>query len=374
MDICEIKDWFDDFSPGPLFIAGPCSVESRSQVMDIATTLKQSCAPSLFRGGIWKPRTRPGTFSGVGLRGLKWLKEVKKETGIRVVVEVANPVHLEACLKEDIDVVWIGARTVSNPFSVQEISEALKGVDIPVLVKNPLNPDVDLWLGAIERINNAGIKRMAAVHRGFAPFERTRYRNMPKWEIPIELRRREKKLPVICDPSHMAGNSDLVPELSQKAMDLNMDGLMIEVHNNPPSALSDNKQQLSPGSYCSMMNNLVIRKSSPDDSGFTNQLDELRNQIDSVDNQLIELLARRMEVIDMISDYKFNNNIAVLQMERWLEILDTRLDQAELSGLDKDFTERYLKLLHQESIRKQTLKMKDLKKEANGSGDNSPDE
>lgn len=368
-----MNDWFEDFGTGPVFIAGPCSAESEEQVLGTALSLKNSCKPLLFRAGIWKPRTRPGSFSGVGAKGLQWMAKVKKQTGMRLTVEAASPRHVEACLKAGIDVVWLGARTVSNPFSVQEIAESLRGVDIPVLVKNPLHPDIDLWIGAIERVNSAGIQKLAAVHRGFSPFERTRYRNMPKWEIPIELRRRIKDIPVLCDPSHIAGDSSLIADLAQRAMDLNMDGLMIEVHHDPPAALSDSKQQLSPVEYCDIIQNLVIRRSKPEDPGFLDYLDELRNQVDSVDNQLIELLARRLEIVDMIGEYKYENNVAVLQMDRWLEILNTRLKQAGASGLDRSFMEKYLKLIHQESIRRQTVIMQRLKEEKKGSGDNGPD-
>jgi len=281
---------------------------------------------------------------------------------------------VEACLKAGIDVLWLGARTVSNPFSVQEIAESLSGVDIPIMVKNPLNPDIDLWMGAIERVSSAGINKLAAVHRGFSPFERTKYRNMPKWEIAIELRRRIKDIPLICDPSHIAGDFTLVPGLAQKAMDLNMDGLMVEVHHDPSSALSDKRQQLLPGDYCKLLNNLVIRKAKPEDKGFLDQLEELRNQVDSVDHQLIELLSRRLEIIDLIGDYKYRNNVAILQMDRWLDILNTRLKQADSLGLDHNFTEKYLKLLHQESIRLQTEIMERMKNNGADSADDGPDD
>jgi len=374
MKIVPLKDWFDEFEDGPLMIVGPCSAESEEQILRTAEAVVEYCTPGVLRAGIWKPRTRPGTFSGVGSRGLGWMKKAKEKTGMRIAVEVASPRHLEACLNAGIDIIWLGARTVSNPFSVQEISEALKGVDIPVLVKNPLNPDIDLWMGAIERVSNAGISKIAAVHRGFSPFEQTRYRNMPKWEIPIELRRRIKDIPVICDPSHISGDSRMVPELAQKAMDLNMDGLMVEVHYKPKEALSDSNQQLSPAEYCRMMNELEIRCSKPEDVGFINNLEELRNQVDSVDHQIIELLARRLEIVDLIGQYKARNNVAVLQMDRWLEILNTRLEQAGLAGLDDSFTERYLKLMHQESIRRQTIIMQDGSEKKGKSADDSPDD
>lgn len=374
MAFYNLNEWFDDLKPGPVNIAGPCSAESEEQLLQTALSLSGPCRPAFFRAGLWKPRTRPGSFSGVGSKGLKWMMKVKEQSGMRVIVEAASTRHIDLCLKAGIDALWLGARTVSNPFSVQEIAESLRGHDIPVLVKNPLNPDVDLWIGAIERINNAGIRRLAAVHRGFSPYEKTRYRNMPKWEIPIELRRRIKDIPLICDPSHISGDVRLVPELAQKAMDLNMDGLMIEVHNQPPEALSDREQQMSPAAYCDMMNSLVIRCTRPEDPGFLDYLEELRNQVDSVDQQLLELLSRRLEIIDMIGEYKSRNNVAVLQMDRWLEILKTRLRQAGMSGLDRGFTEKYLKLMHQESIRRQTEIMRKMNGQKKGSGDDRPDD
>jgi len=354
MEISSLQSWFPGKDNYPFIIAGPCSAESEEQVMSVASYLKNSGKVSLMRAGIWKPRTRPGSFNGHGVRALKWLESVKAEYKLRVAVEVASPKHLDACLKHGVDVVWLGARTVSNPFSVEEISEALRGVDIPVMIKNPLSPDIDLWQGAVERVYAAGIRRIAAVHRGFSPFERTLYRNMPKWEIPIELRQRINNLPVICDPSHISGRSDFVHEISQKALDLTMSGLMIEVHPDPPKALSDSAQQLTFKQFGDLVESLVIRKSTIDDNGIRNQLTELRNQIDSIDYQLIELLANRMRISEKMGEYKFRNNISVLQMERWLEILRTRTEQGTLLNLEAAFIERVLTLLHQESIRIQT--------------------
>jgi chorismate mutase len=361
MEFPSLKSWFGDVEHYPYIIAGPCSAESEEQVLAIAAFLKSTGRVNLFRAGIWKPRTRPGTFNGVGVRALKWLQLVKSEYDLRVTVEVASPKHIEACLKHGIDVLWIGARTVSNPFSVEEISEALKGVDIPVLIKNPLNPDIDLWQGAVERISSAGIKRIAAVHRGFSPFERTLYRNMPKWEIPIELRQRMANLPVICDPSHISGRADLVQGVSQKAMDLMMNGLMIEVHSNPREALSDSAQQLDFNQFSSLMNSLIVRQPTVNDKGFLNQLEELRNQVDSIDFQLIELVASRMNISERMGEYKFKNNVAVLQMERWLEILRTRTEHGTLRNIEPAFVERLMTLLHQESIRIQTAILDNLK-------------
>ena len=361
MEFPSLKSWFGEEEHYPYIIAGPCSAETEEQVLKIASFLKSTQKVQLFRAGIWKPRTRPGTFNGVGVRGLKWLQRVRAECGLRVTVEVASPKHIEACLRHDVDVLWIGARTVSNPFSVEEISEALRGVDIPVLIKNPLNPDIDLWQGAVERILSSGIRKIAAVHRGFSPFERTLYRNMPRWEIPIELRQRMANIPVICDPSHISGRSDLVQGVSQKALDLTMDGLMIEVHSHPAEALSDSAQQLDFDQFGALMDSLVIRKRTVDDKGFLNQLEELRSQVDSIDFQLIELVASRMNISEKMGEYKYKNNVAVLQMERWMEILRTRSEHGIMKNLEPAFIERLMTLLHRESIRIQTTILDNLK-------------
>ncbi len=371
MNIVPIENWFVEFKGGPLYIAGPCSAESEDQIMKIAGALKESSPPAVFRAGIWKPRTRPGSFSGVGYKGLKWLAKVKQEFGYRIAVEAASASHVKQCIDAGVDILWIGARSVSNPFSVDDIASSLQGVDIPVFIKNPLNPDIDLWIGAIERISSAGIRKIAAIHRGFSPFERTLYRNMPKWEIPIELRRRIHNIPLLCDPSHITGDSSLVYEVSQKAMDLNMDGLMVEVHNNPSEALSDCNQQITPGQYRELIERLIIRKPGFDDPGFLNDLEELRSQVDSIDHQLVELLSERMKIINRIAEYKFSNNVSVLQMERWLEILKTRTEHGNNIGLDTKFMEQFLKHLHQESIRRQTDVMIEKKKKANGLSDKS---
>lgn len=361
MEISSLNTWFEGFDNYPFIIAGPCSAESEDQVLSVAAFLKSTRRVNLFRSGVWKPRTRPGTFSGVGVKALKWLQRVQEEHNLRIAVEVASPKHIEACLKHGIDVFWLGARTVSNPFSVEELSEALRGVDIPVLVKNPLNPDIDLWQGAVERVYASGIRRIAAVHRGFSPFERTLYRNMPKWEIPIELRQRINNLPVICDPSHISGRSDFVPEISQKALDLTMSGLMVEVHPSPASALSDSAQQLNFDQFSNLLSTLVVRKTTIEDKGFQNQLEELRSQIDSIDYQLIELLAARMGISGKMGEYKFKNNVTILQMERWLEILRTRTEHGSLLHLESTFIERVMTQLHQESIRIQTTILNNLK-------------
>jgi chorismate mutase len=361
MEISPLNTWFEDFDNYPFIIAGPCSAESEQQVLSTAGFLKETGKVNLFRAGIWKPRTRPGSFNGAGVKALKWLEKVKTDFNLRVTVEVASPRHIEACLKHGIDVLWIGARTVSNPFSVEELSQALRGVDIPVLIKNPLSPDIDLWTGAVERIYAAGIRRIAAVHRGFSPFERTLYRNMPKWEIPIEMRQRIINLPVLCDPSHIAGRADLVGEIAQRAIDLNMSGLMIEVHPKPSEALSDSAQQLDFETFSRFLGGLIIRKPTTDNKRFLNQLEELRHQIDSIDHQLVELIGSRMEISAKIGEYKCRNSVTILQMERWLEILRTRTEHGMVIGLEKSFIERVMKLFHQESIRIQTEKMNDLR-------------
>ena len=336
--------------------------------MITARALKATGRVHIFRAGIWKPRSRPGSFSGEGARALEWLRSANHETRLPVAVEVASPKHVEACLKYGIDVVWLGARTVSNPFSVEEIARSLRGTSLPVLVKNPLGPDVDLWLGAIERLYAIGIRKIAGVHRGFTPYEKTHFRNIPKWELPIELRSREPSLPVICDPSHMAGRVDLVSVIAQKALDMNMGGLMIEVHNDPSKALSDREQQLDPAGFEEMMKNLIFRTPTSADIRFRNQLEELRDQIDSIDYQLIELVASRMRLSEKMGEYKCRNNVTVFQLNRWLEIMQTRTEHGLHAGLDKEFVEHLIKLIHEESIRYQDNIMDQLRRSGLCSG------
>jgi chorismate mutase len=360
MDIEALEEW--GFGRGPLIIAGPCSAESEQQVISTARALKATGMVHLFRSGIWKPRSRPGAFSGEGTHALKWLQAAKQETGLPMAVEVASPKHVEECLKHSIDVVWLGARTVSNPFSVDEIANALKGTSLPVMVKNPLGPDLELWLGAVERLYAHGIRKLAGVHRGFTPYEITQYRNVPKWELAIELRSRIPSLPVICDPSHMSGRADLVPQVSQKALDMNMGGLMIEVHNNPEEALSDREQQLDPKGFETMMKNLIFRTPSSDDLGFRNHLEELRARIDSIDHQIIELVATRMNISGKMGEYKCRENVTVFQLDRWLEILQSRIEHGVHAGLEKDFIEHLIKVIHEESIRCQDKVMDTLRR------------
>lgn len=360
MEIEPIGTW--GFGEGPLIIAGPCSAESEGQVMTISVAMKATGRVHLLRAGIWKPRSRPSSFGGEGNKALEWLRKAKQETGLPMAVEVLSPGNVEACLKHGIDMVWLGARTVSNPFSVDEIVRALQGTSLPVLVKNPLGPDVELWLGAIERVYSAGITKIAGVHRGFTPYEKGKYRNIPKWELAIELRSRVPSLPVICDPSHMTGRADMVPATAQKALDMNMAGLMIEVHHDPPHALSDRAQQLDPAGFEEMMKNLVFREMTSDDTGFRNQLEELRDQIDSIDHQLIELLAERMRISDRMGEYKCRNNVTVFQLNRWLEILQTRVQHGISKGLERGFTENVIKMIHEESIRCQDKVMEQLRR------------
>ncbi|MDX9772489.1 MAG: chorismate mutase [Bacteroidales bacterium] len=360
MEIEQTGSW--GYGEGPLIIAGPCSAENEEQLMTIAQALKATGRVNIFRAGLWKPRSRPSSFGGEGFRALEWLRRVRGETGLPVAVEVASPLHAEACLKEGIDVIWLGARTVSNPFSVDEIVSVLVNATIPVLVKNPLSPDVELWIGAIERVYSAGIRKIAAVHRGFTPYEKNRYRNIPKWELAIELRSRIPSLPVICDPSHMSGKAALIPETAQKAIDMNMAGLMVEVHHDPPHALSDREQQLDPQGFMEMMEKLVFRSVTSGDTGFQNRLEELRNRIDSIDQQIIELVASRMRISKEMGEFKGLNDVTVFQLERWLEILHTRTENGISEGLDEEFIGRLMRIIHEESIRCQDTVMEQLRR------------
>ena len=336
----------------PLVIAGPCSAETEEQVMSTAKAIA-SKGIKIFRSGIWKPRTKPGGFEGVGTTGLQWLKRVKAETGMYTAIEVATRDHVFEALKAGIDILWIGARTVVNPFAVQEIADALQGIDIPVLIKNPVNPDLELWIGAIERVYGAGIHRIGVVHRGFSSYEKKIYRNSPMWHIPIELRRRYPYLTIFCDPSHIGGKRELIASLCQQAMDLNFNGLMIESHNNPEEALSDASQQLTPDVLDYILNLLVIR----DVTQTTENLTELRRQIDHIDDGLLELLAKRMRISREIGVYKKEHNMPILQTPRYGEILDTRSKMGVSMDLNADFTQKVFSAIHEESIRHQMLVM-----------------
>lgn len=336
----------------PILIAGPCSAETEEQVMDAAVQLA-SKGVKIFRAGIWKPRTKPGGFEGIGAKGLQWLKRVKKETGMYVTTEVATKDHVFEALKAGVDILWIGARTSVNPFAVQEIADTLKGVDIPVLVKNPVNPDLELWIGAFERLYGAGLHRLGAIHRGFSAYDKKIYRNLPLWHIPIELRRRMPELPIFCDPSHIGGKRELIAPLSQQAMDLSFDGLMIETHPNPDSAWSDASQQITPDVLDYVINLLVIRN----ETQTTENLAELRRQIDGIDEQLLELLTKRMRISREIGVYKKEHNMPILQSPRYSEILEKRSDMGETMGLSTEFVREILKEIHEESVRQQMIVM-----------------
>ncbi len=332
----------------PFVIAGPCSAETEEQVMKTALELRMKGCHN-FRAGVWKPRTKPGGFEGNGEKALPWMQRVKKETGMMVATEVATPEHVELAMKYDIDILWIGARTSANPFAVQALADALKGVDVPVFVKNPVNPDIELWIGALERINQAGVKRLGAIHRGFSSYDKKIYRNLPMWQIPIELRRRYPDLPMICDPSHIGGRRELIAPLCQQAMDLGVDGLIVESHCDPDKAWSDAKQQVTPDVLDYILSLLVIRDESVTTEGIT----QLRHQIDELDNQLMDLLAKRMRVCREIGHYKKEHNMTVLQTNRYNEILEKRGAQGSLCGMAPDFVAQVFEHIHEESVRQQ---------------------
>ena len=332
----------------PLVIAGPCSAESEEQVMNTAIALAKK-GVKIFRAGVWKPRTKPGGFEGHGEPALPWLKRVKEETGMLVTTEVATPKHVEAALEAGVDMLWIGARTTANPFAIQELADSLRGVDVPVLVKNPVNPDIELWIGALLRINGAGIKRLGAIHRGFSSIDQKLYRNSPLWHIPIELHRRYPNLPIICDPSHIGGSRDLVAPLCQQAMDMGFEGLIIESHCCPDCAWSDAKQQVTPEVLDFILDRLVVR----DNQEFTESLGSLRKQIDEMDDNLLNLLTKRMRISREIALYKKEHNMGVVQTARYSEILDKRCAQGSHCGMSADFVRRIYEFIHEESVRQQ---------------------
>ena len=340
----------------PYLIAGPCSGESEFQMLKIAHEIKE--ASDVFRAGVWKPRTSPGSFEGVGEIALKWLQKVQSETGLKVITEVATANHVNLCLEAGIDMLWIGARTTVNPFYIQEISEALKGVDIPVFVKNPIHPEMGLWLGALERLNKAGVNKLAAIHRGFYNYKESAFRNDPKWEMPIKLRKEVRDLPIICDPSHIAGKASLIEDVSQTAMDINLDGLMIETHNNPSKALSDAQQQINPKELKNILNNLIFRDAKLRDEAFKDELLEFRNQIDLLDHQIIELLNDRKKIVEIIANFKNKNKLTIFQIERWFEILKSRKSSAHTLKLDSQMVAEIFELIHKYSILTQTKIMR----------------
>ena len=340
-------------SPNNIFlVAGPCSVESENQISTIASALRK-CNVTVLRGGIWKPRTRPGSFEGVGEIGLLWLKKAGNTANLPVTVEVATPDHVEKSLRYGVDMLWVGARTTANPFAVQAIADALKGVDISVMVKNPVSPDLDLWIGALERLNNAGITKLMAIHRGFSSLGKNEYRNIPNWRIPIELKRIVPKLPLLCDPSHISGNTFLIPMVAQEALDLLFDGLMVEVHNHPEMAMSDGKQQLTPRQFRSLLNTLTVKRRRTDDRGLLRQITHMRKEVDEVDNQIINLLAQRMQITNMIGSLKMSDNVASYQPNRWKEIIRSRLKLAKKQSLSENFVFSVYQLVHEEAIRQQ---------------------
>ncbi|GAB4500440.1 MAG: bifunctional 3-deoxy-7-phosphoheptulonate synthase/chorismate mutase type II [Saprospiraceae bacterium] len=342
----------------PILIAGPCSAETEEQVLATAQGLKNQDI-DLFRAGIWKPRTRPGAFEGIGTPGLKWLRQVKEETGLKTTTEVANAQHVYECLKYGVDVLWIGARTTVNPFSVQEIADALEGTDIPVIVKNPVNPDYKLWVGAIERLHKAGLRRIAAIHRGFSTYGDSKYRNVPRWQMAIDLMQEFPDMEVICDISHICGRRDILAETAQKAYDLNFDGLMVEVHPTPDTAWSDAAQQITPSQFSEMVGSLVRRAVTTDDPDYQLKIENFRQQIDELDEEIIHLIAQRMQLVREIGYVKKDKNIAILQPERWRALAEACRRRADKNELSREFTNLFLEAIHQEGIEQQERIMND---------------
>lgn len=359
LDLIKASEWgiFSDMAK-PLVIAGPCSAESEQQLFETAKALKNE-GVEILRAGIWKPRTRPNCFEGVGAEGLGWMKRAQQELGMKIATEVANVKHVYEALKAGVDMLWIGARTTANPFAVQELADALKGTDIPVLVKNPVNPDVELWVGALERLNMAGLKKIGVIHRGFSSYTKAKYRNIPQWQLPIEIKRRFPDMLMICDPSHISGKREYIREISQQAMDLGFDGLIIESHICPEIALSDAAQQVTPAVLKEILAKLIIRDVDTENVEYKEGIDELRNRIDQLDDELLEILARRMKVAEKIGQYKKQNNITILQAGRWEKILEKVFRKGEEHGLDSEFVEKIFTTIHQASIDVQTQVMKE---------------
>ncbi|TDS12215.1 chorismate mutase [Sphingobacterium paludis] len=352
LDILPLKSWLDT-GDKPLIIAGPCSAETEDQLVSTAHLLANTGKVNVLRAGIWKPRTRPGEFEGIGSVGLEWLKRAKAETGLLTATEVATAKHVEEALAAGVDVLWIGARSTANPFTVQEIADALVGVDVPVFIKNPVNPDLSLWIGALERVNRAGIKKLAAIHRGFSSFEKTAFRNEPMWDLAIQLKSACPELPIINDPSHICGNRELIPYIAQKAMDMDLQGLIIESHIDPSVAWTDAKQQVTPAALADLLDNLSVRHPESNNPAFEDKLAELRTQIDKLDDAILQQIGDRMKIAEKIGQYKRDNNVTILQVNRWDEIVQKRLQLAKALSLSEDFATKYLELLHNESIRKQ---------------------
>jgi chorismate mutase len=353
LELVSLYDWGMFTEPRPSVIAGPCSAESEEQVMETAAGLRD-LGINVFRAGIWKPRTHPGSFEGVGSPGLKWMQRAKREYGLKISTEVASEKHVFECLKYGVDLVWLGARTTANPFLVQEIADALKDTDIPVLVKNPVNPDLDLWIGALERLNRAGIKKLGVIHRGFSTFEKIKYRNDPQWQMAIELRSRYPELPFFVDPSHMAGSKDYLLEISQRSLDLGFEGLMIESHCSPSAALSDAKQQLTPSELKDMLHNQIsVRDADSDSKEWRDNIDQLRAKIDIIDENILYTLKSRMNISRKIGEYKKNNNVAILQTSRWDEVLAKVITMGEEYGLSEKFITTVFNAIHEASVEAQ---------------------
>ena len=353
LDIIPLYEWGMFTEPRPSVVAGPCSAESKEQIMETAKGLRE-LGINVFRAGIWKPRTHPGCFEGVGAEGLEWLQKVRQEYGLKVSTEVASEKHVTECLKHGIDMVWLGARTTANPFLVQEIADALKGTDIPVLVKNPVNADLDLWIGALERLNRAGIRKLGVIHRGFSTFDKIKYRNDPQWQVAIELRSRYPELPIFVDPSHLGGSRDYILEISQRSLDLGFEGLMIEAHCNPAVALSDAKQQLTPCELSDLLyNQIVVRDKDSDAPGWKENIDQLRAKIDIIDENILYALGSRMNVSRQIGEYKKENNIAILQASRWDKVLSKVVEKGKDYGLTEKFLKDVFNAIHEASVEAQ---------------------
>jgi len=352
MEIASLNSWVPGLEK-PVIMAGPCSAESEEQLFETASALKAQNI-NIIRAGIWKPRTRPNNFEGVGVEALRWIQNIKKELDVKFAIEVASPNHVFEALKHGVDILWIGARSTVNPFTVQEIANALRGLDIPVLIKNPVNPDLSLWIGAIERVAQAGVTKIGAIHRGFSSFQKNKYRNSPMWQIPIELKSNMPDLPMICDPSHIAGNRDMIFDLCQRAIDLDYDGFLIESHRDPDNAWSDAKQQVTPQQLDDILHRLKIRRRTSENVEFINHLEELREKIDDVDREIFEAIATRMRLVDKIGYYKKENNVTVFQVNRWNEISRMRNDWAEKLRLNTDFMGDLFKMIHDASIKRQT--------------------
>ena len=353
LDLVPLYGWGMFTEPRPSVVAGPCSAETEEQVMETAKGLKE-LGINVFRAGIWKPRTHPGSFEGVGSEGLRWMQKAKKEYGLKISTEVASEKHVFECLKFGVDLVWLGARTTANPFLVQEIADALKDTDIPVLVKNPVNPDLDLWIGALERLNRAGIKKLGVIHRGFSTFDKIKYRNDPQWQVAVELRSRYPELPFFVDPSHMAGSKDYIREISQRSLDLGFEGLMIESHCNPSVALSDAKQQLTPPELRDLLyNQIVVREKDSDSPEWKENIDQLRAKIDIIDENILYALGSRMKISRQIGEYKKNNNIAILQTSRWDAILAKVVEAGKEFGLSEKFVKNVFNAIHEASVEAQ---------------------